>query len=100
MLPIICYVLLLVVTVEQVFDVISTVLIIKKGRGSEGNGLMAKWQAITGKWWWTIKVPLILAVWAVVQHYGPLPYIVAVLALLASIYAVVLVNNYQIAWRK
>lgn len=32
------------------------------GRAREANPIMAKWQALTGKWWWAIKVPYVLAI--------------------------------------
>ena len=94
------YALALIITVMLAFDYISTALIIRKGRGREGNPLVAWWMQKTGKWWWTLKAAEAAVVWALVWAYGPEPMLVAILAILAFIHAYVLVNNYQIAWRK
>ena len=44
------YALALIITVMLAFDYISTALIIRKGRGREGNPLVAWWMQKTGKW--------------------------------------------------
>jgi hypothetical protein len=94
------YALAVILTAQQALDVISTNLVISKGRGHEGNGLIARWMNLTGKWWWTIKLPLVAVIWWLVLHFGPVPMLVAMFAFLAAVYAYVLINNYQIAWRK
>lgn len=97
---IILYALAIILTVQQGLDYVSTKLVISKGRGHEGNGLMARWMRFSGPHWWTIKVPLVAVIWWLVFSYGPVPMLVAMFAILACIYAYVLVNNYSIAWRK
>lgn len=103
MQTLVLYALAVILTIEQAFDCISTNLILSKGRGHEGNGLIAKWMGLVGWWWWSIKVPLVLAIWWMVYAYGADPYLrppmIAMLAMLAAIYAAVLINNYRIAWR-
>ncbi len=100
MITIALYALTVILTIQQVLDVISTNLVISKGRGSEGNGLIARWMKVSGQYWWTIKVPLVAAIWVLPLHFGPVPMLVAMFAFLAAVYAYVLINNYQIAWRK
>lgn len=110
------YILAFVITVEQAFDCISTNLVIFKGRGHEGNGLMARWMGIAGQWWWTIKLPVVAYVWYLAVAVGPgwikvsmsalpagyisVPFTVVALLVVASVYGYVLRNNYKIAWRK
>tara|TARA_R110000868_G_scaffold221313_1_gene472861 strand:- start:912 stop:1214 length:303 start_codon:yes stop_codon:yes gene_type:complete len=100
MLTIALYALAVILTVQQGLDYVSTALIISKGRGSEGNPLIAKWMALSGEWWWIIKLPLVAVIWWLVFAYGPVPMLIAMFAFLAAIYGYVLVNNYSIAWRK
>lgn len=99
-MPYVLYALTVILTAQQALDVISTNIVISKGRGHEGNGLMARWMNVSGQYWWTIKVPLVAAIWALPLYFGPVPMLVAMLAFLAAVYAYVLINNYQIAWRK
>lgn len=93
-------ILALLFAVEQAFDVISTNLVISKGRGFEANSLMGKWQAFAGRWWWTIKVPMVCFVWWFAYAGAGSSLVVAFLLLAVIGYAYVLYNNYLIAWRQ
>lgn len=97
---IVLYAIAIILTVQQGLDYVSTKLVISKGRGSEGNPVMAKWMALSGQYWWTIKLPLVVVIWWLVFTYGPIPMLIGLLAILAMLYAFVIYNNYQIAWRK
>jgi hypothetical protein len=100
MVTIALYALAVILTVQQGLDYVSTKLVLSKGRGHEGNGLMARWMEVSGKWWWTIKLPLVGIIWGLALSYGPVPMLVAMFAFLAAVYTYVLINNYQILWRK
>lgn len=100
MITIALYALAVILTVQQGLDYVSTKLVLSKGRGHEGNGLMARWMKVSGAYWWTIKVPLVAVIWWLPIHFGPIPYLVAMFAILACIYTYAIVNNYSIAWRK
>lgn len=90
----------IILTVEQAFDCISTNLVISKGRGHEGNGIIAKWMGLTGQWWWTCKLPVVAAVWWFAVEGGMSRFAVAFLIVGVLVYAWVLYNNYKIAWRQ
>lgn len=100
MVAVALYTLAVILTIQQGLDYVSTKLVISKGRGREGNKLMAEWMKIAGPYWWTIKVPLVAMVWGMVFYFGPVPMLVAMLAVLACVYTYVIINNYQIAWRQ
>jgi hypothetical protein len=92
--------LAVVLSAQQAFDCISTNLVISKGRGHEGNGLMAKWMGLTGQWWWMIKLPLVAYVWWLAIMSGGSRIVIAFLIVAIAVYAWVLWNNYKIAWRQ
>lgn len=94
--------LALLFTIEQVFDVISTNLVISKNRGFEDNpiGLMQKWQAFAGWWWWTIKVPFVWFAWWFALNGLGNSFVAAFLLLAVVGYAYVIDNNYKVAWRQ
>lgn len=110
------YLLAVILTAEQAFDCISTNLVLSKGRGHEGNGIMAKWMGLVGQWWWTAKLPPLAATWYGVVNLGAswvrvsipfsrtgtfwFPLLSAVLFLMAAVYAYALWNNYKVAWRQ
>lgn len=94
------YLLAIILTVEQAFDCISTNLVLSKGRGHEGNGLIAKWMGLTGQWWWTIKLPIVGFVWWFAIYGSGSRIAIAFLLVSAVVYAWVLYNNYKIAWRQ
>lgn len=108
-------ILAVILTAEQAFDCISTNLVISKGRGHEGNGLMAKWMGLAGQWWWIIKLPAVALIWWAVIAGGPFwvrirypfsdasfsfPLFTFGLALVVIGYGLVVRNNFKIAWRQ
>lgn len=83
----------------QVFDVLSTNLVISKGRGHEANGPIAWLQKKLGGWWWVYKIPLIAVFVAIAIKTSGWPS-VGVLTLVCLIYSYAVWNNYMVAWRQ
>jgi len=98
-MQILLYVLAFIASLLQVFDVLSTNLVISKGRGHEANGLVARWQAWAGDLWWIYKLPLI-AVFVSIAMLRPDKWAVGVLVLVIAVYAYAVQNNYRVAWRQ
>lgn len=96
----IAYLLAAILTAEQAFDCISTNLVISKGRGHEGNGVVAWLQGQLGQWWWIIKLPVVGFVWWFAVEGDGSRFTTAFLIVAALVYAWVLYNNYKIAWRQ
>lgn len=92
-------ILLLAVLVENVFDVISTTLILSKGRGSEANPIVRFAMQYLGKFWWLTKLPVLLALYAM-YNISNVGLATAFAAAFFLLYAYVLYNNYSILWRK
>lgn len=109
------YLLAMILTAEQAFDCISTNLVLSKGRGHEGNGVMAWFMGRMGHWWWMAKLPFVAWLWWAAIKAGPgwarvtvpfssgtfgFPVITAILVALVLVYAFVLRSNYKVAWRQ
>lgn len=92
-------VLALFLTVTQVYDVITTNLVLKKGRGHEGNGFIAKIMGALGQWWWIIKVPVVVIIWLIAAQEPSTASVVA-LGVIGVVYVLVLYNNFRILWRQ
>lgn len=93
------YVFAALASLLQVFDVVSTNLVISKSRGHEANGLVAKLMGWLGGFWWVYKIPVV-AVFAAIAYFQPGWPAVGVLALISAVYAYAVVNNYRVAWRQ
>lgn len=83
----------------QVFDVLSTNLVISKGRGHEANGLVGWIQKKLGAYWWLYKLPLIGVFLYIAKANIGWPTI-GVLALVCAVYVYAVQNNYRVAWRQ
>lgn len=96
------YILAVAATILQVFDVISTQLVLDKNRGREANGLMEKWMKLSGKWWPAIKAPVIVAIWGIAVAGGKSDPTLSliVLGLISGAYSWVVWHNYKVAWRQ
>ena len=96
------YILAVAATILQVFDVISTQLVLDKNRGREANGLMEKWMKLSGKWWPAIKAPVIVAIWgiAAIGYKTDPVFSLIILGVITAVYCWVVWHNYKVAWRQ
>lgn len=91
-------ILVLAIIVLNVFDYISTTLVLSKGRGRESNPAVTWAMAKFGKYWWVVKLVFVPIVWGILTVENQLIGFVVAL-LLTAVFAYVVWNNYMILWR-
>lgn len=90
--------LVLALIALNVFDVISTNLVLSKGRGSEANPLVALAMKYLGKKWWLYKVIILPLAIVLLMTTSVLALVVALAV--DGLFAWVVYHNYLIAWRQ